>query len=330
VPLVAAAFLGVKAAVLAVVIEALLRIAKRALKAEFAYLLAAAAFLAIFVFDLPFPLVVIAAGLIGYVIGARRPSLLGLAPAVATGAVIAPGQARRTIATALLWLAVWLVPVALLHVALGGDHVFAAIARFFSVMAVVTFGGAYAVLAYVAQQAVEVYGWLTATEMIDGLGLAETTPGPLILVNQFVGFLAGFRALTGIDPWLAGALGAATTIYVTFVPSFLWIFAGAPYIEALRGRPALSGALAAITAAVVGVILNLALWFALHVVFGVVHERAWPELGIALAWPDWGSLQPFVLGLALASMVAMFGLKIGMLPTLALAAAAGIASYFLA
>ena len=145
--------------------------------------------------------------------------------------------------------------------------------------------------------------------------------------NQFVGFLAGFRALTGIDPWLAGVIGAAITIYVTFVPSFLWIFAGAPYVEELRGRPRLEGALAAITAAVVGVVLNLGLWFALHVVFGVVHERTWPEFGVAMAWPDWGTLQPFTLGLAILAMFAMLGLRIGMLPTLGAAAAAGLVHY---
>ena len=195
---------------------------------------------------------------------------------------------------------------------------------FFSLMSVVTFGGAYAVLAYVAQQAVEGFGWLNPGEMIDGLALAETTPGPLVLVLSYVGFLAAFRAPMGLDPLLAGVLGAALTTWVTFVPCFLWIFLGAPYVEQLRGNKALSGALAAITAAVVGVILNLALWFGLHVVFREVGTlRVGP---LALAVPDWSSLDLPALALSAIAAVALFRLRLGVLPVLAIAAALGLAA----
>jgi chromate transporter len=216
----------------------------------------------------------------------------------------------------------WLAPVAALHAWLGPESAFPRIARFFSQTAVVTFGGAYAVLAYLAQAAVERFGWLAPGEMLDGLGLAETTPGPLILVTQFVGFLAAYRHAGGLDPLVAGLLGAALTTWVTFVPCFLWIFLGAPYMEALRGRRSLDGALAGITAAVVGVILNLAVWFALHVVF---REVAPAHLGpLELLAPRPASLDPVALGIAAAALVAMLRFHVGMLPTLAASAALGI------
>jgi chromate transporter len=218
--------------------------------------------------------------------------------------------------------ALWLAPVILLWVVLGDGSVFAQIGLFFSKMAVVTFGGAYAVLAYVAQQAVETYGWLGPGEMLDGLGLAETTPGPLILVLEFVGFLAAYREAGMISPMAAGMLGATLTVWVTFVPCFLWIFAGAPYVEALRGRAGLAAALAAITAAVVGVILNLAVWFALHVLFADIREVH--AAGLRLLLPEPTSLDPVALVLALVALVALLRVRIGMLPVLAGAALFGL------
>jgi chromate transporter len=331
-PAIEALFYGIKAAVLAVVIEAVLRIGRRALKTRFAVLLAAAAFIGIFLLALPFPLIVLGAGVIGGITGLLRPGLLfppsslpddeGLAP------VRQPNLLRHSLVTLVVWGGLWLAPVAALLLLYGPGNVYTDVAVFFSQMAVLTFGGAYAVLAYVAQQAVETHGWLTAGEMLDGLGLAETTPGPLILVLQFVGFLAGHRGASGVEPWLGGVLAALLTLWVTFAPSFLWIFLGAPYIERLRGNRLLAGALAAITAAVVGVILNLALWFALHVLFATVDER---QLGILRLWvPDWASLDPWALGLAVASLVAMLRFRLGMVPTLAAAAAIGMAIRLLA
>jgi chromate transporter len=211
----------------------------------------------------------------------------------------------------------WWAPVAVALVA--GQGAFGAIGLFFSKMAMVTFGGAYSVLAYVAQQAVEVHGWMSAGEMLDGLGLAETTPGPLILVNQFVGFLAGFRAPGGLNPWVGGLIGATLTVWVTFLPSFLWIFAGAPYMEVVRGNRALAGALAAITASVVGVILNLAVWFALHVIFARIDAG---PLGIPL--PEFASVQPLQLALAVGAAVAMLRFHQGMIRVLAISAIIGM------
>ncbi|HLO78881.1 MAG TPA: chromate transporter, partial [Magnetospirillum sp.] len=222
-----------------------------------------------------------------------------------------------TIVTVLVCLILWALPVV---VALAmGQGAFGALGLFFSKMAMVTFGGAYAVLAYVAQQAVEVHGWLSPGEMLDGLGLAETTPGPLILVNQFVGFLAGFRSPGGLGPWAGGVVGATLTVWVTFLPSFLWIFAGAPYLEALRANRALAGALAAITAAVVGVVMNLAVWFALHVVFARVGEGP-----LSLPVPELSSVQPLQLVLAVAAAWVMLRLKWGMLPVLGCAGLIGM------
>ncbi len=267
-PFVEAAFVGIKAAVLVIVIEALLKVAKRALRGPAHWLIAGAAFVAIFFFDVPFPLVIAAAALLGYVLAATKaaapPEPQSKTPPVPIG---------QTVRTASLWLAIWIVPLAIMALLFGRDHVLTDIAIFFSKLAIVSFGGAYSVLAYMAQQAVETYGWLSAGEMLDGLGLAETTPGPLILVTEFVGFLAGYRF--GGEPKLVfGLLGAAITLWATFAPCFLWIFAGAPYIERLGTNPKLTGALSAVTAAVVGVILNLSLWFALHVFFAKV-EAAW-------------------------------------------------------
>ncbi len=265
------ALFGIKAAVLVIVIEALIRIGKRALKSRLLAGLAAAAFVGIFFLDLPFPLIVIGAGAVGYFVARTVPEQLGI-PANDNVIVPTPGRWRHAAIAIGIGLVAWWTPVLIVVLIFGPHHVLVSIGLFFSKLAVVTFGGAYAVLAYMAQQAVENYGWLSAPEMVDALGLAETTPGPLILVTQFVGFLAAFRDAAPFTPLVAGLIGTALTLWVTFVPSMLWIIAGAPFIEELRSNRKLTGALAAITAAVVGVILNLSVWFALHVLFGTVTE----------------------------------------------------------
>ena len=338
VALVQGLFFGLKAAVLVIVIEAVLRVGKRALRNNVMYALAAAAFIALFFYDVPFPVVVLTAGVIGFVGGRAGlvPFLAGgghgklgdrqLADADSLLGPETPEHAKRNIRWSLsitaLFLALWLVPVAALYVGLGGGNVFTQIALFFSKMAVVTFGGAYAVLAYVAQQAVEHYHWVTAGEMLDGLGMAETTPGPLIMVTQFVGFLAAWREPGGMPPLLAATLGGLLTTWVTFTPCFLWIFFGAPFVEALRANKALGAALGAITAAVVGVILNLAVWFALHVLFArVVKVHA---LGASIDIPVLSSVDLPSLLLALAAAVAVFRFRIGMVPVLLASAAAGM------
>ena len=272
VPAIDGALFGIKAAVLVIVIEALIRIGKRALKSSVLLALAAAAFVGIFFLALPFPLIIAAAALVGYLVSRQSPERLGLTGKIESVPPPAQGRWRHFTVASLLGLVAWWAPVVLAVLILGPQHVLVSIGVFFSKLAVVSFGGAYALLAYMAQQAVETYGWMTAPEMVDGLGLAETTPGPLILVTQFVGFLAAFRDAAPFSPVTAGVLGAAMTTWVTFVPSMLWIFAGAPFVERLRANRQLSGALAAITAAVVGVILNLSVWFALHVLFGKVTE----------------------------------------------------------
>jgi chromate transporter len=329
-PLVEGLFLGVKAAVLALVVEALLRIGRRVLKTRASYSVAAAAFIAIFVFEVPFPLIILAAGLIGALslrlkgpsaTGAGAGELAHAGPAADAALSVARPSALKSLGTALLWLSLWLAPVAALHLALGADHVMSALARFFSFLAVVTFGGAYAVLAYMAQAAVETYGWLSPQEMLDGLGLAETTPGPLILVTEFVGFLAAYRDPGALPPIASAALGSALVLWVTFVLSFLWIFLGAPYVERMRSVGAFASALEAITAAVVGVILNLSLWFALHALFAQVREAQ--ALGARLLMPALDSLNGPALALTALAFVALFALRLGTLGTLALAAALG-------
>ncbi len=305
-PLVAALFYGVKAAVVAIVIEALVRVARRALKSNADWVIAALAFIALYCFDLPFPLIILAAAIFGFLRGGRVGSPSALPPLANLGKTVA------------LWAFIWLAPLAVLAMALGPHHVLTEIGVFFSKLAVVTFGGAYAVLAYMAQAAVEQKGWLTAPEMIDGLALAETTPGPLILVTQFVGYLAAMREMGGI--W-GGVAGAVVTLWMTFAPCFLWIFAGAPYIEAIGERPRLAGALSAITAAVVGVILNLSVWFGLHVLFGKVERLAGPFR----PWlPEWETLDIPSLILTLVAVVALLRLHLGIPKTLALCGALGL------
>ena len=231
----------------------------------------------------------------------------------------------RALRIAIVWLAIWLIPVALLVVILGPGHVFSTIAIFFSKLAMLTFGGAYAVLAWVAQAAVQTYGWLSATEMLDGLGMAETMPGPLIMVLQFVGFLAGFRDPGVLSPLWAGVFGGLLATWVTFAPCFLWIFLGAPWIEQLRANKALSGALAAITAAIVGVILNLAIWFALHAMFRQTARINAEPIGFDA--PVLSSADPAAILLAIAAVIAMFWLKWSAPLTLAVSCAAGAALY---
>ena len=325
VPLVAALFFGLKSAVLVLVIEALLRVSRRALKGPAAWALAAVAFAALFLFGVPFPMVVLAAGFIGYVApshfsGGSHGKAQDGPPALLDAVLDAdPGRAGRMALGArnagLSSLVAWLFPVALL-VPFGG--VFADISWFFSKMAVVTFGGAYAVLAYAAQEAVAHYHWLSAPEMLTGLGLAETTPGPLILVLQFVGFLAGYRA-TGL---VAAIAASGLTLWVTFAPCFVFVFLGAPLVEKLQRNRALSGALAAITATVVGVIANLAVWFALHALFqrtAPVHDGL-----ISFDAPIAASLDPRALLLSLVAVLVLLRLKLGVPRTLAICAATSI------
>ncbi len=334
-----ALFFGLKAAVLAIVLEAVMRVGRRALKNNVMVTIAAAAFIAIFFLHLPFPLIILSAGLIGFIGG--RAALPAFAPKdnehrSGNGQLVAdhdsalgeetPVHARPNLGwslkTSSILLLLWLVPVLALLALAGGNNVFTHIAVFFSKMAVVTFGGAYAVLAYVAQQAVDTYGWLKPGEMLDGLGMAETTPGPLIMVTQFVGFMAAFRGAGALHPMLAGALGGLLTTWVTFVPCFLWIFLGAPYIEILRGNKALTAAMSAITAAVVGVILNLAAWFALHTLFADIREIQ--AGGLSLDVPRLASVNLPALLLTLAAVFAVFRLRLGMLIVLAICAGVSV------
>ncbi|CAN5200352.1 chromate efflux transporter [soil metagenome] len=343
-----ALFYGIKPAVIAVVVVAVVAIGRRALVGRAAVAIAAAAFVAIFFFDVPFPLIVAGAALAG-VAAVRRHRSPPAAPSAAMSAVAPAGQESapsaadaslpdshaiaerpsglRSLAVLAIGLFVWLGPLVLLLALLGPTNVFVQEGLFFSTAAVVTFGGAYSVLAYVAQQAVSVYGWLAPTEMLDGLGMAESTPGPLIMVVQFVGFMGAFRAPGALDPMLAGALGGLLVTWVTFVPSFLWIFLGAPYAEWLRGRQALSAALSGISAAVVGVILNLALWFSLQTLFGVTGElRAGP---LRLHTVELATLDLAGLGLALFATFALLRLRWPLFVTLGVSAALGFA-WFLA
>ena len=337
VSLVQGLFFGLKAAVLVIVVEAVLRVGGRALRNNAMRLLAVASFIAILFYGVPFPLIVVAAGLIGFTAtklgrtefqagGHGAGGRPGLGDAQSLLGEDTPAHAKPNLVWSLsigaIFLALWLVPVALLWVLRGPDDVFTQIAVFFSKMAVVTFGGAYAVLAYVAQQAVDNYGWVTAGEMLDGLGLAESTPGPLIMVTQFVGFLGAWRDQAGMHPLLAGTLGGLLTTWVTFTPCFLWIFVGAPYVEALRSNKALSGALAAITAAIVGVILNLGVWFGLQVLFGELRPVS--LLGATVDMPVLGSANVAAVALAAACAVAVFRFRFGMIPVLLASSMAGI------
>lgn len=321
--LVSAALLGVKAAVLAIVLEALLRISRRALNAPLKWMLACLAFLALFVFRGPFPLVLGVAAAVGLVVAWAWPAALRLADAPSGGAA-APidwGRLGRTVG---IWLAIWAAPLGLVLVTLGPSHILFEIGLFFSKLAVLTFGGAYAVLAYMAQAVVGDYAWMAPHEMVDSLGLAETTPGPLILVTQFVAFTAGFRHAAPFAPLLAGVLAALLALWVTFAPCFLWIFAGAPFIDRLEHERALRGALAAITAAVVGVIANLTFWFSLHVLFAR-FSGSW----MAVQFPDPASLDWRALALGAVAGLTLFRFHLGVVKTIALCAALGFALHIL-
>ena len=321
-PVVAALFYGIKAAVLALVLEAALRIGRRVLAGRLQRVVAGLAFLALFLFAVPFPVVVLAAGALGLLasrLWANRFAVGPLEPAVDRVRGTGAGRALRVLG---VFLPLWLGPTALCALLLGPSNVFTRLGVFFSQTAVVTFGGAYAVLAYVSQRAVESYGWLSAREMLDGLGLAETTPGPLIMVVQFVGFLAAYRHADVSSPIVAGVLGSLLTTWVTFVPSFLWIFLGAPYVEWLRRDPRITAALQSIMAAVVGVIANLALWFALHVLFARVDVVRFAALKLSI--PDWTSLDPFALALSLGACLALLRFHVGLAATLAGSALVGL------
>jgi chromate transporter len=337
VDVVAAMFFGLKAAVLAIVLQAVVRIGKKALRNSVMATLAGLSFMGIFFFDIPFPVIIIAAAVIGALSGRYgvRSFLGGRATATGEEAVSTessilgeevPDHARpgasRVLGISIVLLLLWATPVIGLVLFLGPDNVFVDISVFFSKMAVVTFGGAYAVLAYVAQAAVETYGWLEPGEMLDGLGLAETTPGPLIMVTQFVGFLGAFRDAGGLTPLVAGILGGLLTTWVTFVPCFLWIFMGAPYVEQLRQSQVLSAAFVAITAAVVGVILNLAVWFALHVMFKDVGT--FEAFGLRVAVPDLMTLDPIAVALVVTALIAVFVFRVGMIALLGAAAVVGL------
>jgi chromate transporter len=327
VPLIDGILFGIKAAVLVIVVEALIRIGKRALKTRVLQALAALAFVGIFFLALPFPLIVVAAAAAGFLISARHPAALALKADTGAAPPADPNRWRMFAAAVTIGLAVWWLPVGLAALTLGTSHVLVGLGTFFSKLAVVSFGGAYALLAYMAQEVVDTRGWLTASEMVDGLGLAETTPGPLILVTQFVGFLAAFRNAAPFTPIAAGIVGSALTVWVVFVPSMLWIFAGAPFIEQLRHNAKLAGALAAITAAVVGVVLNLSVWFALHVLFGTVTERQ-------TGWLRWYAFDPLALdwraaGLAVIAAILAFVFHRGLIEVVVTMAALGAAMWLI-
>jgi len=320
-------FFGLKAAVMAVVVEAVIRIGRRVLKNEGLVILAVSAFVAIFFFNVPFPLIVLGAGLAGYfggkiwgkkftVITDHQPQQNHTTPSL-----------RRTLRVAMVCLLLWFGPLVLLWAVLGIKNVYVTEGIFFSKTAVVTFGGAYAVLAYIAQEAVNTFGWLKPTEMLDGLGMAETTPGPLIQVVQFVGFMGAYRNPGMLDPWVAGLLGSLITTWVTFVPCFLWIFLGAPYIEHLRGNRSLNMVLSSITAAVVGVVLNLALWFSLHASFGTVNEIQ--AFGMRLLVPAWQTAKVGSILISTGAFIALFRYKLSLITTLVFSTALGFLYHLL-
>lgn len=342
VTLVQAIFFGIKAAVLAIVIQAVIRIGNRALKNAYMYMLAAAAFVALFFFAIPFPLVIVTAALIGLIGRYVDPQRFVIIKGHSTNqdndqaidTMIDAGTAHHTRATPKrainvlgVWLTLWFTPLIALLLLLGPDNVFTQIGLFFSKLAVVTFGGAYSVLAYMAQEAVEHYGWLAPGEMLSGLAMAETTPGPLIQVVQFVGFMGAFRAPGALDPFTAGILASILATWVTFVPCFLWIFLGAPYVEKLRENQSVSAALSAVTAAVVGVMLNLAIWFAVHVAFTEVTTHQ--LYGVQWLAPTWGTIQGASVILTLGAFVAMLRFKAGMLPVIFVSALLGAIYYLL-
>ena len=325
-------FFGLKPAVVAIVVQAIFRIGKRALKNNTMRLVALLAFLAIFLLQIPFPLLIFLAGCLGFVGGRLAPErfvvIKGHATAEAAGNIGGDDldyrrpTLLRSLKVAVVWLTIWLVPVAICYQTLGPDHVYTNEAVFFSKAAMVTFGGAYSVLAYIADEGVNTYQWLEPAQMLDGLGMAETTPGPLIQVVQFVGFMGAYNNPGNLHPLLSGFIGAVLTCWVTYAPCFLWIFLGAPYIEHFREKQALNAALSTITAAVVGVILNLSIWFALHVLFREVSQHSWGYLHFDV--PRWSTLDTKSLAITVVAFLLLFRLQMGMLRTLAICVALGI------
>lgn len=337
-----ALFFGLKAAVIAVVFSAVIRIGRRALRSNFLLAVAVVAFTLIYFLNVPFPLIILGAGLAGLTAERYFPGFGGTgnththgpdgdaaedADNIDYGPHTRPNP-RWSLTVAAVFLTLWLAPVFLVWAMLGPENVYTELGRFFSRAAVVTFGGAYAVLAYVAQQAVDTYGWLMPGEMLDGLGMAETTPGPLIMVLQFVGFMGAYRLAEGIPPLLGGVLGGIWVVWVTFVPCFLWIFLGAPYIEVLRGNQRLNAALTAVTAAVVGVILNLAIWFAVHTLFGQV--TTWTAGPFDFDRPVWSTIIWPAVIIAGAAFVALHRFRVSMFVVLGVSATIGVVYYFLA
>lgn len=335
--LVTALFFGLKPAVIAIIVQAVLRIGRRVLGNRSNAWLAAGAFVAMFVFAVPFPYIVIASAGVGFLSSVARRRITATAPPQANEteetveeavAVLYSEDSRRpptvlrTARTVATWLLIWALPAIALYATLGREHVLFAQTIFFSKTAMVTFGGAYSVLAYIAEQAVENFGWLSPAEMLDGLGLAETTPGPLIQVVQFVGFLGAFRNAAPFDPYTAAVLGSLVTIWVTFAPCFLWIFAGAPYMEAVRQNEALREMLGGVTAAVTGVILNLALWFAIHTLFSEHFTLAFGLVRMDL--PVFASIDWAGTALAGLAFVLLFGARLGLFSTLAITTMAGM------
>lgn len=335
-----AIFYGLKPAVMAIVAEAVIRIGRRALKNNVMLVFATVAFISIFFLNIPFPLIVFSAGVLGYIGGKLRPEKLLVIRGHATqdandaenDAIIndhsvphIQPSTSRAIRILLIGLSLWFAPLLLIALTAGVTSVFFTEGVFFSQAAVVTFGGAYAVLSYIAQQTVGVYGWLLPGEMLDGLGMAETTPGPLIQVVQFVGFMGAYRNPGMLDPMVAGVLGSILTTWMTFVPCFLWIFLGAPYIERLRGNQSITAALSAITASVVGVVLNLAVWFSLHTLFSTVNET---QIGIIRLYaPVWNTLDGMAALIAIGALIALFRFKVSMLTTLGISACIGSVYY---
>ena len=328
---VSSVFFGVKAAVLAIVTTALWRLAQKVIRKRFLMAITAASFIASFVFAIPFPLVIIGAALVAFLAGTTPAQAVADdqaeddARAIDSRVTTQPPPRHRALLVALVCGVLWLAPVAGLYGWLGAGHIYTQQAMFFSQVAVVTFGGAYAVLSYMAQQTVGHYGWLSAGEMLDGLGMAETTPGPLIMVTQFVGFIGAYRSPGVLDPMMAGCLGALVTTWVTFAPCFLWIFLGAPYIEALRGNRTLAVALTGITAAVVGVVLNLAIWFGLRVMFTELVEVPLMvgEMSVLLPLP--ASFDPLASAIMGTALLAITRFRVGMIKVLVTSAATGLA-----
>lgn len=333
VALVEGVFYGIKPAVLAIVVGAVIKIGKKALKNEVMIGISILSFIAIFFFEVSFPIIIIAAAMIGFVGGKVSEDKFYVIKGHEEGDSASEGlidsliiaeqpSFLKSLKTTLFWLSLWIIPIALLITFLGVDNIFTQESLFFSKSALVTFGGAYSVLAYVSQQAVEIYGWLLPGEMLDGLGMAETTPGPLIQVVQFVGFMGAFRNSGALDPVTAGVLASFLVTWVTFIPCFLFIFLGAPYIEVLRNNKSLSTALSSITAAVVGVILNLGIWFSLNSLFSDLGEKTF--YGMRIIIPNWSSIDLGMAGLTIVAMIAYFGFKISMLKTIGLCIILGL------